>query len=122
MMDCIVCGRTKNVHDAHVKDKSSFDDHGDDRTRNIIPLCGNHHKMFDKGQIGICPDTNRLVMEVDGNICPVKPKHSIENIKCEYIEWQNSRCNMRIRSGLGYLSGDSVCNYDWAVVFEIDEY
>lgn len=121
-MDCIVCGRSQNVQGSHVKDNSSFEDDEDDRTHNIIPLCGNHHTMFDKGYIGICPDTNRLVMEVDGKICPVKPKQSIENIRREYIQWQNARCDMRIRSGLGNLSGEGVCHYDWAVVFEIEEY
>lgn len=121
-MTCIVCGRSQNVHDSHVKDDSTFNDNEDDRTQNIIHLCGNHHKMFDDGQIGICPDANRLVMEVDGNICPVKPKSSVENIRREYIEWQNSRCDIRIRSGLGNLSGNGVCDYDWAVAFEIDEY
>lgn len=121
-MDCIVCGRSQNVHDSHVRDNSSFEDDQDDRTRNIIPLCGNHHKMFDNGQIGICPDSNRLVMEVDGKICPVRPKHSIENIKHEYIEWQNARCDMRIRSGLGDISGKGVCNYNWEVVFDLGEY
>lgn len=121
-MNCIVCGRSQNVHNSHVKDDTSFEDDEDDRTQNIIPLCGNHHQMFDDGYIGICPDSRRLVMEVDGNVCPVKPKQSVENIKRKYIEWQNDRCKLSIRSGLGELNGNGVCNYDWAVVFEINEY
>lgn len=122
MMNCIVCGRSQNVQAAHVKDDSTFDDTEDDRTRNIVPLCGNHHTMFDNGKIGICLDTDILVMEVDDKICPVKPKISVQNIRREYIEWQNSQCEMKIRSGLGELSGDGVCNNRWAVIFEIDEY
>jgi len=121
-MDCIICGRSQNVHGSHVRDDSSFDDDEDDRTRNIIHLCGNHHTMFDNGQIGICPDSRRLVMEVDGKMCPVKPKKSVENIKLEYIEWQNSRCEVKVRSALGDLSGGGVCHYDWAVTFEIEEH
>lgn len=121
-MNCIVCGRGQNVHGAHVKDDCSFNEDEKDRVQNIIHLCGNHHTMFDNGHIGICPDSRRLVMEVDGQIRPVKPNSSIDNIRREYIEWQNNRCEMNVRSGLGKMSGEGVCNYDWAVVFEIDEH
>jgi hypothetical protein len=78
--------------------------------------------MFDNGKIGICPHSNRLVMEVNGKICPVKPKQSVENIKREYVEWQNAQCDVRIRSGLGKFNANGVCNYNWAVVFDIEEY
>jgi len=124
-MVCIVCGRQDPLHESHVKDESTFQDHEDDRTKNIILLCPIHHPLFDEGKIGICPSSNRLVIRIEDEIYPVKPKSSIQNIKQEYIDWQNRRCDVGIRAALGLIPGQdhaSVCQKDWYVEFDLIHY
>lgn len=124
-MVCIVCGYPDYLERAHVKDDSEFASHEDDTTRNIVKLCRNHHPMFDDGKIGLCREHNRLVMEIEGDILPVEPKTSIQNIRQKYVDWHNDRCDIAIRASLGLIPGQeyaAVCDKDWVVKFELNHY
>lgn len=102
-MRCVVCGRTEELDNSHVKDNSEFDDHEDDRSQNIIYLCPTHHRMFDNNKIGICPSKKKIVIKRDGNFECVRPEFSIEYIKQEYVGYHNSNCGPRLRAALGLI-------------------
>lgn len=65
---CTVCGNDIVSDRAHVKSKHEFNESDQDRLLNIISLCPNHHRMFDRGDIGICPESHNLVLARGENL------------------------------------------------------
>lgn len=86
---CVYCDiYSQELDGAHVRDKVSFSefeiDDGYDRIRNIIPLCKEHHREFDRGELGIVVHDRNLHFTKynccgDG-ICLVR-------FKTPYINW-----------------------------------
>jgi predicted restriction endonuclease len=110
-MDCAVCGHPV-TDDAHVKDKAEFEGDQNDRINNIINLCPTHHRMFDDGKIGICPNKEHLLVKEDTKIEKIKPMSPIHMITNQYIKYNNNKCDLDIRAKLGVVPGmswDSVC-------------
>lgn len=111
-MRCAVCGKNKNLDNAHIKPRSEFGDNEDDTHRNIIKMCKNHHDMFDDGEIGICPDRENFVLMNDGEIVTEEPKNPIGHIKHEYVEFKNESTEYKIRLALGMIGNqpwNNVC-------------
>ncbi|WP_256549409.1 HNH endonuclease [Natrinema caseinilyticum] len=100
---CAVCGFKEIKEDAHVKPRHEFEDSARDRLLNIIPLCPTHHRMFDSGKIGICPNKEVFVLMVGEEIKTKEPIMSIQRIREEYIEKSNSKLQPRLRAAVGLI-------------------
>ena len=84
-MGCAICGQ-KRTEGAHVKPHASFPDRADDRDRNIIPLCPNHHEAFDDGLIGIAADKRAFIV-LDAGFCTrIESTKDIRYVKDRYVE------------------------------------
>lgn len=101
---CMVCGFRVVSDDAHVKPRREFDYSEENRLLNIIPLCPTHHRMFDLGLIGICPESHKLVLLLEGDLEVRDPRGSFQNIREEYIEASNSKVQPKVRAAIGSLS------------------
>ncbi|QWC18983.1 HNH endonuclease [Halorubrum sp. 2020YC2] len=116
MNGCIICGTTP-TDGAHVKPKETFDSEeirrGRDRVQNIISLCQNHHRLFDRGKIGICPNKSRFIIQKpdSSEIECQEIQHQL-NIRDEYISYRNSSCEYKVKFRLGILPQDygSMCD------------
>jgi hypothetical protein len=107
MEPCAICGHP-NTDGAHVKPREAWGDHlpPDHRERNIIPLCPNHHRAFDKDRsIGVCPDKSGFVVLVDGELQYAPTRVSISTLRDDYILLRNSSCVRLVRIGLGVIPG-----------------
>lgn len=109
--DCAICG-VESTERAHVKPKREFGLKEDHERHNIIYLCSNHHNMFDKGLIGICPDKYCFVLKKGDEIALKEPERRIDHIKDGYIDFKNRLCDpkLRFRMGLEDRSwADNIC-------------
>jgi predicted restriction endonuclease len=109
--NCAICGK-ENTERAHVKDRAEFGLKEDDKRNNIIHLCRNHHDMFDRGKIGICPNQELFVLKEGGEIYTEDPIRRIDHIKDEYIDFKNSNCDPKLRFRMGLEDvpwANSVC-------------
>lgn len=102
-LKCTVCGFKDARDQAHVRDRYEFDEGDEHRLQNIIPLCPNHHRMFDSGKIGICPSRDHFVILTDGGIDVVEPVNPIHNIRDEYIQDSNSKTVPRVKVAIGLV-------------------
>lgn len=100
---CIVCGFQDVSDDAHVKPRREFDRNEPDRLLNIIPLCPTHHRMFDRGLIGVCPDSYNLIILQNGEVSVEAPVGSLENIRDKYIQNSNSKLQPQVKAATGLI-------------------
>lgn len=109
--NCAICG-SENFQKAHVKDYSEFGAEEDDKRNNLIPLCPNHHKMFDSGKIGICPKKDSFILKKSG-IKKIEPRCKLNHLKKEYIKYKNDKCHPKIRMKMGLIEsaswGKNIC-------------
>jgi len=112
---CVICGHSP-TDGAHVKPKDTFSEkersEGFDRVQNIIQLCQNHHRLFDRGRIGICPRKGRVVIDDPNSDIGNKNLRRKINIAEKYVEFRNSTCKYRVKFKLGILpqSYGSLCD------------
>ena len=109
---CDFCGEYfQELDGAHVRDRASFSefeiDDGFDRIRNIIHLCKEHHRTFDRGELGIVVHDRNLHFTIHNccseGICLVEFKTPFINwllaergldgmkINPDYISFKNSK-------------------------------
>lgn len=105
-MQCVVCGE-KITDDAHVRDRTAFPDDLDDRIFNIIPMCPNHHRLFDKGKIGICQNKEKLLIKREGGIYVKEPAYPMKNVRDKWVREKNEQCDFEVRLRLGVIPGHS---------------
>jgi len=104
---CVICGGSP-TDGAHVKPKETFDAKevraGRDRVQNIIRLCQNHHRLFDRGRIGICPNKRQMIVQDpdSANIECRELQYQL-NIRDEYVKYRNSECEYKVKFRLGIL-------------------
>lgn len=108
---CAICG-SENFQKAHVKDFAEFGPQENDKQNNLIPLCPNHHSLFDSGKIGICPQKNAFIMK-SSEIKKIKPRCNLSHLREDYIEYKNDKCDPEIRMKMGLIDsaswGDNIC-------------
>ncbi len=99
---CQVCGtsinisNTKRYSECHHLKPLGHPHNGVDNLNNMIVVCPNHHKMFDKGAIAIHPITNQIYVFEGNNYKEAtdlsfylnKEKHSIKKEFFDY-HWNN---------------------------------
>lgn len=107
MVLCAICGDSR-TEGAHVKAKEWWEGRlpANHRDFNIIPLCPNHHKAFDKDHtIGIAKDKSGFaVLAREGLMC-VRSLENISAIRDEYVAARNATCRLQVQLGLGIVPG-----------------
>jgi len=103
-MQCAICGN-RQTEGAHVKPHVSFSDEEDDRYRNIIRLCPNHHEAFDDGMIGIVPDKRAFIIFDGKQGSKIESCTNIHFLLDEYVEERNESCRFEVRFCLGMIPG-----------------